>query len=87
MIKYLIVGLVAVGLLVGCQDDTPVTKAKGQILSIDGRAEVVYKTPDGKYHENQYTFDDVYQKEQFHTGEKIICYVRDDGYVQEIAKE
>jgi hypothetical protein len=90
MVKYLIIGLVAVGILVGCQHDTPVTPCKGKILSIDyysDDAEVVYQTNDGKYHEETYDFDNNTQRNNYKSGEKIICYVRGDGYVQEITKD
>lgn len=86
MIKYLIVGLVAVGLLAGCREDTPVTKCKGQILSISGsRAEIVYQTSDRNYHEGEYAFDNYNQRDYYHVGQNIICYVMENGEIQEIA--
>lgn len=87
MIKYLtVLGILSLGILSGCQDDVNVDKCKGQILSINGEeAEVVYQTSDGKYHEEEYDFDSYLQRDNFHVNQEVICYVRGDGEIQEIA--
>jgi hypothetical protein len=88
MIKYLIVGFITVGILSGCQEGYTVTAHKGKILSMSGdHAEVIYQTTNGDYREIEYDFDNYSQRDAYHTGEKIVCYVRNNGYVQEIAKD